>query len=189
MNVEVKYSEIKKEVADKISHCRNVLSAIYGFPIPGIVVNFKLKGTKAGVFCVKTKKVGGKISMTCEIKLNSTLMLENKEEFIENTIPHEFCHYVTFLKKLQDKNPDKKYSVHGPVWKQMMRDLGLEPDRCHQYDVESVKKKVKRHIYTCACDKEMKISSVVHNRIRQGRKYICKTCKQTIQDGGSTVLN
>lgn len=68
------------------------------------------------------------------ICINPVLFLENREDFLDQTIPHEVAHIVA------DKYY-KKDCAHGNHWKLMMAKIGKPADRCHQYDTSKSKMK------------------------------------------------
>ena len=67
------------------------------------------------------------------IQLNEQLCKENVEDFISETIPHEVAHLVAY-KVFGDDG-------HGDGWRSVMRALGLDPTRCHDYDTARVEGK------------------------------------------------
>lgn len=67
------------------------------------------------------------------IQLNEQLCKENVEDFINSTVPHEVAHLVAY-KVFGDDG-------HGKGWKSVMRALGLDPERCHDYDTHNVEGK------------------------------------------------
>jgi len=97
----------------------------------------------------------------------------NKEDFINQTVPHEVAHSVQF--ELYPRS-----SPHGREWKYIMRYvMGISPDRCHDYDVSVTNvKRQTRHLYTCGCGKEFNLSTTKHNRIQRGyQKRVCLSCR------------
>ena len=70
------------------------------------------------------------------IQLNEQLCKENIEDFINDTIPHEVAHLVAY-KVFGDDG-------HGEGWRSVMRALGLNPTRCHEYNTRNVNGKRSR---------------------------------------------
>lgn len=64
------------------------------------------------------------------IQLNEQLCKENLEDFMNDTIPHEVAHLIAY-KVFGDDG-------HGEGWKSVMRALGLNPTRCHEYNTKNV---------------------------------------------------
>ena len=71
------------------------------------------------------------------IQLNEQLCKENIEDFINDTIPHEVAHLVAY-KVFGDDG-------HGDGWRSVMRALGLNPTRCHEYNTRNVDGKRSRN--------------------------------------------
>ena len=70
------------------------------------------------------------------IQLNEQLCKENTEDFMNDTIPHEVAHLVAY-KVFGDDG-------HGEGWRSVMRALGLNPTRCHDYNTRNVNGKRSR---------------------------------------------
>jgi len=128
-----------------------------------IEVVFDIRGTVAGYAVGKNK-----------IRLNPGLFKRNREEFLKRTVPHEYAHIV-----VHNYYPEFKH--HGWEWQNVMKILGADVTRCHNYDVEDFRIKKQRNWIemSCACRKH-NISSVIYNRIKKGRKYICKKCRNPL---------
>ena len=117
--------EITSKVEDVVLNCLIKAESEYpnkNFDIP--VIKYDLKGVVAGQ-CIY---IG-------IIRLNSFLLRENLEDFLENTIPHEVAHYIAV------KVFGSLIKPHGKEWKMIMNLLGVFPVRCHSYDVGRVKRK------------------------------------------------
>ena len=129
------------------------------FPLPK--VTYEDKGRVAGY----ANFYEGKLNFS------PTLLSENTEHFIENIIPHEVCHLVT-------RAMYPHCQSHGQDWKQVMRQLGVPPTRCHQYDVSNVarKRNTQTFKYRCGC-RTMELSKIMHNKIQRGSKRLCKQCR------------
>lgn len=67
------------------------------------------------------------------------------EERLRSTLLHEYAHLLAVARY------GRKGAGHSPAWREAMRDLGLEPDVRHTYEVE-------------------------RNRPRQEVVYQCETC-------------
>ena len=102
-----------------------------------------MKGIAGRAHCYSNKR----------IELSEQLFLENVEEFFLHTIPHEVAHILAVI-----LYPDAKQH-HGPEWKSVMRELGVEPVRCHNYDTSSCYKDT-RFRYNCACSTHHLLSKI-----------------------------
>lgn len=154
---------LELQVRQKISQLSKIAVEKYGmkyFLIPEI--KFTKKGTAAGTAYI-TKNV---------INFNPVLLQENPEQFIKQTVTHEFAHILAY-RVFDDRG-------HGKDWKRVMVQLGAEPKRCHNYDVSSVQRRTARIEYSCGCA-TYEISAKRHTMILNGKRYSCKKCKQVIK--------
>jgi SprT protein len=137
--------------------------------MPRTEIRFDLRGTSAG-----QARVGGVGAAL--IRYNPTLLQLHPQQFIENTVAHEVAHVVAYVRNGPGIRP------HGPEWKSVMRRFGVEPSRCHGYDVSRLRtRSLQRFTYRCGCGTH-EISSIRHNRVRtHGTVYICRHCLQPLQ--------
>lgn len=140
---------------------------LYGLSMSYPTVSFKLRG-----------KTAGKAFVTrWEVRYNAVLLEENKEKFLGRTVPHEVAHLVA-----RRLHTGRSIRPHGPEWKKIMRDFGVEFSRCHSYDVtnSTMRKSKPKHHYRCAC-RDHWLSDICHRRAQKGAGYYCKKCKATIE--------
>jgi len=135
---------------------------------PGrVLVKFNLTGRAAGMamFPHRSSPI---------IRYNALLLSENREDFLNRTVPHEVAHVVArtlFGRRIRP---------HGPEWQQVMALFGADPSRCHDYDVtRASRRRLKRFDYRCDC-RSHQLTSIRHNRILQGQTYLCLNCKQPL---------
>jgi len=122
-------------------------------------VRFDKRGTTAGTAHYEM----------LELNFNARLLVDNWDEFMDQTIPHEVAHLLK--SHMYGRGRGSFLASHGTAWKKVMRALGVEPDRCHAMDVSKVQMPKAKHIYTCdKCQKELVISSVRHNKMVRGTK-------------------
>lgn len=125
-----------------------------------------------------------------ELAFNTVLAMENEDDFITQIVPHEVAHWID--KEVYGyqygpvRNGKRKRIIHGKTWKSIMsRVYRLSPDRCHSYDVSSVKKRTRivatGFIYGCSCGKTFNLTSVRHNKIVKGKKFLCNSCRGVIK--------
>ncbi|MNO84373.1 hypothetical protein D3C76_757130 [compost metagenome] len=103
---------------------------------------------------------------------------ENTEDFLKQTVAHEVAHLIAhqlFGDRIQP---------HGEEWQLIMRGVyELPPNRCHTYDVK--RRSVTRYIYKCPCaDSDFPFSAQRHGLVRQGRRYLCRRCRNTLVFSG-----
>ena len=106
-----------------------------------------------------------------QILLNYRLHLENPDEW-ENTFIHELGHVIA--NKYWGRN-----CGHGRSWKNVMRTMCANDERCHTMDVSAYERKQRRYPYACGCpDLTRSLSAYRHNRIQRGTSiYTCTKCK------------
>ncbi|MNC73158.1 hypothetical protein D3C75_1243110 [compost metagenome] len=61
----------------------------------------------------------------------------------------------------------------------------LPPNRCHNYEVQ--RRVVTRYIYRCPCPQsDFPFTAQRHKLVRQGRRYLCKRCREILVYSGET---
>lgn len=127
------------------------------FPRPKI--GFGIRGRVAGrAFYYQNK-----------IELNFALLLQEKENFISRTPGHEAAHLIAFQLYGGGIKP------HGIEWKSVMRVIGQDPSRCHNFEVKT------NYIYICKCQKYY-FSVRRHRSFLSGKMhYSCKNCNSRLQ--------
>ena len=150
--------EIKDRVEAEVRRCMDLAIETYGNVFLGMpTIKYDLRGTTAG-----TANDG-----TYTINLNSVLLMENLDKFIEgydSTVAHEFAHLVDGIVNPHTRETKivmtrrgyrrSKRSVHGPTWKEIMKLFGCDPSgRCHDYEVKNAraKKTSRKHLWVCGC--------------------------------------
>lgn len=133
-------------------------------------VSLKLRGQKAGVAHLHENL----------LRFNPQLYRENSQHFLKQTVAHEVAHLIAhqlFGERIQP---------HGEEWQLIMRGVyELPPDRCHTYEVK--RRQVTRYIYRCQCaDSDFPFSPQRHGLVNQGRRYLCRRCRQTLVFTGET---
>lgn len=124
---------------------------------------YDLRGRCAGQYV--WKKAGGRIVDEC-LRFNLPLADGQPESFLAETVGHELAHCAAV--RLHG------HGGHGAPWRRLMHELGLEPRRCHAYDTRGAGG---RGHWPARCDcREHDLSSVLRNRINQGRRYLCRHC-------------
>lgn len=120
-------------------------------------------------------RVAGRAFMTSKkIELNEQLFLGNVDTFFSRTIPHEAAHLITKILYPKAKQ------AHGPEWRNVMNRLGVEDvKRCHSYDTSAlVKSRVyEKFTYSCACERKLSLTKIIHNKIQNGSHRACIHCK------------
>lgn len=141
-----------------------------GFPVPDVY--FYDKRRAAGLANLRTHQVG----------IHSTLLEENQESMLRETVAHEVAHLVVYWRWLNvTRMTTRRPQPHGCEWKAVMRGLfGVEPERTHSYDMANVAvRRQRRWAYACPC-RTHKIPTARHNKILAGRTFICSHCRGTL---------
>lgn len=164
--------EIKDRVEAKLRESIALAESHYGqsFKFPSVI--YTKRGRVAGTADIRA----------WEVNFNATLLMENIEDFIARTVPHEMAHLIDY--QLNPSNFEggwgRKRSVHGPTWKRIMTIIGAENSRCHSYDTTNsrVKKgRQNKHVYVCkTCGKEMKLGAQRHRKMQTGTRYWMRGC-------------
>ena len=116
-----------------------------------------------------------------KIKLSVGLFGNAGRDDRYETIVHEVCHVIDdYLHNGWERIEDG----HGPRWRAIMRKCGIAPRRYHNVSREGL---VKRHLYTCDCGNEFKLSTRMHNSVRRGRRRTCRRCRGYIKYTGKIV--
>lgn len=168
---------VRERVAKKLKECVGIFEAHYGVKFKRFpTVSYDLKGTTAGTANY----------VSWHIRLNPVLLMENVEDFLTRTVPHEFAHLACDQLYPEAHRPNgagfrmygarQKREVHGPKWQSIMRVLGADPSRCHSYDVANVKGKKASFTYQCTrCNNTFSLGPQRHAKLqRNPRAYTCK---------------
>jgi len=150
-------SEVKQQVTTTLQSCIDVANKHYGVDIQFPTVVYKKRGSTAG-----TANYG-----TNTIDLNPVLLMNNIDAFMKRTVPHEMAHLITdeIDPKSHQSFLGRKRQPHGKTWKSVMRVLGADPSRCHDYDVSSVERKRSSYEYKCEeCGENLTMGVKRHNK-------------------------
>ena len=136
------------------------------FALPHI--RFDLKGRAAGQYRSHPHPC---------IRYNLELASQQFDAFLDRTPGHEVAHYV-----IHQMHPGRRVRPHGPEWRKLMENLGLDPSRCHEFDMSKVPtRRQRRFPYRCRCQTH-ELSATRHNRIRRSQaEYRCKRCGQRLE--------
>jgi SprT protein len=132
-------------------------------PPPKAAIRFDLRGRAAGQARLAARE-------PALIRYNPALLRANPEDFLGSTVPHEVSHLVAFARHGARIRP------HGAEWEAIMRQFGVEPARCHNYDVTGLKARSLRELdYHCTC-RSHRLTTIRHHRVLAGQTYICRQC-------------
>lgn len=162
--------EIQSIAEEKIEECLKIAQEKWPqYHIPSkILVKWDLKGRVAGY-----AKYSPRSSIPFTVRLNFDLMIQNAEDFIEDTIPHEVAHIVIYC-IYNERN--LKVKPHGPEWQHVAKTLGCSGKRTHSYVVEKARQ-TQKFVYRCAC-KTWEVGLNRHRKIQGGKMFFtCRACK------------
>jgi len=153
----------------RVEHCFQQAEAFFKRPFKRPIVSLKLRGQKAGVAHLHENL----------LRFNPQLYQENSADFLKQTVAHEVAHLVAHQLFGDAIQP------HGEEWQLIMRGVyELPPNRCHNYEIK--RRRVTRYIYRCPCATEFPFSAQRHGMVRQGRRYVCRQCRQALVYSGET---
>jgi len=137
----------------------------YGVNLPAVKIGLDIRGTVAG--CAYPAEL--------KVRFNPVLLQGNPEGFLHEVVAHEIAHLVAF------QVHGRRIRPHGPEWAAVMNLYGVEPRRCHGFDIDRIEvRRQRRHRYLCACN-EHALSTTRHNRVRRGeQQYLCRRCGETL---------
>lgn len=164
--------ELKQRLFERIKFYIDFANQKFNSNIPMPTIEFTQRGVIAATAYDGDHK----------ININPELYVRNVEEFLAQIVPHEVAHLVVYI-----LYPTKYVKVgrrwvrtvkpHGKEWKHIMTTFGVEPQRCHDFDVSEVKRKnTRKYQYKCNC-KIHYVGIGVHRKISKGVCYYCKSCK------------
>lgn len=142
----------------------------FGVRITAPEVRFDLRGKAAG----QVRMAPGRV---WQVRYNPLLLTREPDAFLAQTIPHEAAHLIAFALHGRGIRP------HGEEWQSVMRRLGAEPRRCHNFAVDDLPtRRLRRFDYHCAC-RTHQLTSTRHYRVQAGQTYTCVTCRGPLVPG------
>lgn len=151
--------EIREQVEQKLKSLVEFAETHFNYSRGMPTLKYDVRGRVAGYAYVNENL----------IRFNRTLLVENVDKFIEQTVPHEFAHLVDYY--LHPSNFDRgvgqrKRSIHGPTWKRIMMAFGANPSRCHSYDTSRSRRRTRAYRWTCSeCGNVMDLGPKRHRNM------------------------
>ena len=161
--------QLDEQARITIQLCMDLANAYFNVDLPLPTLNYKLRGKTAGKAYMQLN----------EVRLNPVLFTENHHAFLDQVIPHEVAHIVTYAMFGRVK-------PHGPEWQEVMSKVfQVKPETTHQFSTTSVQGKTFE--YQCACQTHQ-LTIRRHNRIIRGQAvYRCQSCHQEIRFTGKQL--
>jgi SprT protein len=129
--------ELREEVAVKLLAYLNIAREHYKRPdLEMPEIRWDVKNTDGG----RANHVGN------YVRFNLILCVENKEHFLNTTVPHELAHCIAgtlFYDKIL-KDTGKSMRPHGKEWKEVMGVLQTPAAVKHNYDCTSIQRPKRR---------------------------------------------
>ena len=160
---------VKNEVAESIKRFLLIAENRYGKTYSMPSVSYDLNST-----------IGGTANYSLwHIQVNTRLLVENKDDYLINTIGHEVAHLVT------SDNHGESVKSHGKEWAETMAVFGLEPERCHNYKTyKKPRKRLKRFVYVCQCNLIYRLTITRRRQIDRGIGIYCSRCDYYFRKDG-----
>lgn len=140
---------LKAKVEARINECIQKI----GVNLPPVKVKYD----------INSSRLGGQASYAAnQIRINPVFLNAYTDHYLETTVAHETAHLIARAKY------GRMINAHGPEWKQVMRDLGVPPNRCHSYETpEGVKLGKQTSQHECVCSACSYTSTVGPRRARK----------------------
>lgn len=155
--------EQQSHLVELTRHWLDRAQELFSRELEPVALRFDLRGRSAGQYRTHPHPI---------IRYNAEMAAAQFEAFCQRTPPHEVAHHL-----VAQLYGSRRVKPHGPEWRAVMEAFGVEPSRCHDYDLEQVSvRRQRRFRYRCGC-REHQLSATRHNRILRGEQsYQCRSC-------------
>lgn len=158
-----------RRVLEVTQRCIDLANKRYGMSLGMPRIEYSLRGCTAG-----------KAMEDFRMLLHPHFLVTETEDMINVTVPHEIAHIIVGAREhlghygnqlrvvRRGRRLRRVIAPHGPEWGEVMELFGLDPERCHKYDVKEVRVRKARYQYQCAnpkCNRVISISGRAHNQL------------------------
>ena len=151
-------------IEERLKETIALAEKLYGINLSELIVRWDLKGFSAGTASL-TK--GSKY----EVRFNMEVPYEH---MVNDTIPHEIAHIVTYMK------PGRGCD-HDAGWRAVCRDLGGTALRCHNLNLTPARK-LRSFLYQDSLGNAAELTTIRHNKLQKG-----KVSRYTVRDTKATI--
>ena len=161
----------KIEIEAQIHEALHTLTEALGLSVvPRPVILWDLKGTSTL----------GQAFGHAKIRLHAEANDKLGDEYVQTAL-HEACHIAVNALKAERRiySREGDWSSHGRVWKNAMKVLGLQPDRCATLPADvklTPARTTVKFVAKCAC-KDHVVTKAQANKIGN---YYCRSCKSKL---------
>lgn len=163
--------DYKAAATAKVKELEQVIKSMPEWEVPNIArITWRLRGRTAGVCHYQINTRTQETLNRFEIKLHPTLAKKYESDYINRTVTHEYAHAVVAI-----NHSRASIKPHGPEWQHVMRKLGGDPSRCHNYDISSVPTELNKVEISCDC-RSYKVTQ--RKAARLTSFSICRRCEK-----------
>jgi SprT protein len=160
---------VKNEVGESIKRFLLIAEKRYGKTYSMPSVSYDLKTVVAGTASYSR----------WHIEVNPRMLVENKDDYLINTIGHEVAHLIT------SGNHHGKRMGHRKEWKDTMAVFGLEPEIYHHYKTHSKpRKRMQRFTYVCPCSYHHYLTVKRRRAVEREGTVYCLRCRHILKKDG-----
>lgn len=131
--------------------------------------SFKLTDEELPIVFVFSGQVAGMAKRrknVFNLEFNVEAILKDRDEMINNTIPHEMAHIV-------DMYLYGGRSSHGHRWQAIIHALGGSPERTHTIPLTKARRS-RRYLYEASCGTTVEVGPRHHKSVQTGGKLLLK---------------